>query len=300
MKYAFIKHQAKQHSVVRLCRVLRVSRSGYYNWRRQDAARPMNRRAVDDWRLLGHIRDLHRQSRRAYGALKTWRVLKSRGIAGGKHRIARLRRQYGIEAQRKRRFRNAVTHDLSLPPAPNLLRGCFNVAKPDRVWASDITYVPTRAGWLYLAVVIDLHSRRIVGWAMAKRITQALTRAALDMAIEQRRPRPGLLHHSDQGSQYTAKDYRDRLTALGITASMSRKGKPRDNAVVESFFSSLKNELTHHRSFRNQEQARSEIFDYIEIFYNRKRAHASLQYTSPVAYEQLSNPAQSNCPKKPG
>lgn len=296
MKYAFIKSEADNHSIARLCRVMAVSRSGYYGW----WGRGMSRRTMEDRRLLCHIRDLHQESRRAYGALKTWRVLRAQGIAGGKHRIARLRRQHGIEAQRKRRFRNAVTHRLSAAPAENLLKRCFLVAVANQVWAGDITYVPTRTGWLYLAVLLDLHSRRVIGWAMANRITQDLSLAALEMAIEQRRPGPGLLHHSDQGSQYTAKDYRDRLRALGITASMSRKGNPYDNAVVESFFSNLKNELTHHRSFANQNQARSEIFDYIEIFYNRKRAHATLQYMSPVAYEKRSNDAQLNCPSNPG
>lgn len=261
-----------------------VSRSGYYGWR----DRGESRRAADDERLLGHIRGLHARSRQAYGALKTWRVLRAQGVAGGKHRIARVRRQHGIEARRKRRFRNAVTHQPSLPPAPELLQRRFRVAAPNQVWVGDITYVPTRAGWLYLAVLLDLHSRRVVGWAMANRITKELTGSALDMALEQRRPGPGLLHHSDQGSQYTAKDYRERLQDLKITASMSRKGNAWDNAVAESFFSTLKNELTHHRSFVNQAQARSEIFDYIEIFYNRQRAHATLRYMSPVEYEERS------------
>ena len=255
---------------------------------------------MDDRRLLSHIQEIHHKSRRAYGALKTWRVLALQGIAGGKHRIARLRHQHGIEAQRKRRFRNAVPHQLSLPPAENLLERRFRVAVANRVWAGDITYVPTRSGWLYLAVLLDLHSRRVVSWAMATRITQGLSLAALEMAVEQRRPTKGLMHHSDQGSQYTAKDYRDRLRALGITVSMSRKGNPHDNAVVESFFSNLKNELTHQRRFENQDQARSEIFNYIEIFYNRQRAHATLQYISPVTYEEQSNGAQLNCPSNPG
>lgn len=296
MKYAFIEIEAGNHAVRRLCRVMDVSRSGYYGWRN----RGESRRAADDRRLLSYIRDLHEKSRRAYGALKTWRVLQMQGVACGKHRIARLRRQHGIEARRKHRFRYAATHVLSLPPAPNLLDRCFRVALPNRVWAGDITYIPTRTGWLYLAVLLDLHSRRVVGWAMADKVNQDLTRAALDMAIEQRRPGPGLLHHSDQGTQYTAKQYRERLEGLGITVSMSRKGNPRDNAVVESFFSNLKNELTHHRSFTNRDQAKSEIFDYIEIFYNRQRAHATLQYTNPVDYEERSNDAQLNCPSNPG
>lgn len=296
MKYAFIAAEAANHRISLLCRVLAVSRSGYYGWR----SRAESRRVVDDRRLLRHIRALHEQSRQAYGALKTWRVLRGQGIAGGKHRIARLRRQHGIEARRKRRFRNAVRHQMRTPPAENLLERRFDVAAPNRVWAADITYVPTRAGWLYLAVLLDLHSRRVVGWAMNNRVTQSLSLGALEMAIKQRRPGPGLMHHSDQGVQYTAKDYRDRLRDLKIIASMSRKGNPYDNAVVESFFSSLKNELTHHRSFSNQNQARSEIFNYIEIFYNRKRAHATLQYISPVDFEERSNNAQLKCPINPG
>jgi transposase InsO family protein len=296
VKYAFIERQRRYHAVSRLCRVLCVSRSGYYGWRR----RGESARAVDDRRLLGHLKDLHAQSRRAYGAFKTWRVLRARGIAGGKHRIARLRRQHGIEARRRRRLRNAVSHRMSLPPAPNLLARRFAVAAPNRVWAGDITYVPTRAGWLYLAVLLDLHSRRVVGWAMANRVTQALTQQALAMAVEQRRPGPGLLHHSDQGVQYAATQYRHHLKALDMVASMSRKGNPYDNAVVESFFSSLKNELTHHRRYATQSEARSEIFNYIEIFYNRQRAHQTLNYISPVAYEEASNGAQLNCPQNPG
>lgn len=293
MRYAFIKAEAVHHAITRLCRVMNVSRSGYYGWR----GRGSSLRAADDERLLGHLRALHAESRQAYGALKTWRVLQGQGVVGGKHRIARLRRDHGIEAKRKRRFRNAVAHQLSLPPAENLLARQFHVeqiGEANKVWAGDITYVPTRTGWLYLAVLLDLHSRRVIGWAMSNRVTKDLSLAALEMAVEQRRPDPGagLMHHSDQGSQYTAKDYRDRLETLHITASMSRKGNPYDNAVVESFFSSLKNELTHHCSFISQEQARSEIFSYIEIFYNRKRAHASLLYISPVEYERRSNDAQ--------
>jgi putative transposase len=222
------------------------------------------------------------------------------GISGGKYRIARLRRQHGIEARRKRRFRNTVIRQAILPPSANLLQRQFGVAAANRVWVADITYVPTRAGWLYLAVLIDLYSRLVMGWAMDSRVTQALTLEALEMAVEHRRPGPGLLHHSDQGSQYTARQYRKRLEALGITASMSRKGNPRDNAVAESFFSSLKNELTHHRSFINQTQARSEIFDYIEIFYSRQRAHATLNYISPAEYEETSNSAQLNRPSNAG
>jgi transposase InsO family protein len=296
VKYAFIQRHAGRFPVARQCAVLGVSRSGYYAWR----GRGQSRRAADDERLLREIRAVHLRSREAYGAFKTWKVLNRAGIACGKHRVARLRRQNAIEARRKRRFRVTVEHRQTAAPAPNLLQRRFAVAVPDRVWVGDITYIATRAGWLYLAVVLDLHSRKVVGWAMAARMTQGLAASALEMAVEHRRPGAGLLHHTDQGSQYAATQYRERLAQLGFVASMSRKGDCWDNAVAESFFGNLKNELTHHRDFHTREQARSEIFDYIEIFYNRQRAHATLQYMSPLDYETRSNGAQLNCPENTG
>jgi transposase InsO family protein len=296
VKYAFIQRHAERFRIVRQCAALGVSRSGYYEWR----GRGQSRRAADDERLLREIRVVHARSREAYGALKTWKALSAAGIVCGKHRIARLRRGAGIEARRKRRFRVTIEHRQGAVPAPNLLARRFHVGAPDRVWVGDITFVPTRAGWLYLAVLLDLHSRKVVGWAMDARMTQGLVASALEMAVEHRRPGAGLLHHTDQGGQYTARQYRERLAHLGFTASMSRKGNCWDNAVAESFFSNLKNELTHHRDFHTREQARSEIFDYIEIFYNRKRAHATLQYMSPVDYESRSNGAQLNRPVNVG
>lgn len=296
MKYAFIRRHARQFRVARMCAVLGVSRSGYYEWR----DRPESRRAAADRQLLGTLRALHVQSREAYGAHKTWRVLNARGVACGRHRVARLRRQHGIEARRKRRFRAVTEHHQMAPPAPNLLDRCFRVARPDRVWAGDMTVIPTGTGWLHLAVVLDLHSRRVVGWAMGNERNQALSLAALRMAIAQRRPAPGLVHHSDQGSAYVGALYQGEIRRLGAIASMSRKGNAYDNAVVESFFGNLKNELVHHRRFATREQARSEIFDYIEIFYNRQRAHATLQYVSPVDYENSNQVARLNCPENPG
>lgn len=281
MKYAFIWRHVRLFKVARMCAVLGVSRSGYYEWR----DRPESRRAASDRQLLQTIRALHVESREAYGAYKSWRVLRARGVPCGRHRVARLRRQNGIEARRKRRFRVTVEHHKLPPPAPNRLRQRFTVAQPDRVWAGDLTFIATRAGRLYLAVLLDLYSRRVIGWAMGNEHTQALSLAALRMAIEQRRPSPGVLHHSDQGSQYVGSIYRDELSRHGLVASMSRRGNAYDNAVVESFFSNLKNELIHHRSFVSREQARAEIFDYIEVFYNRQRAHATLQYVSPIEYE---------------
>jgi transposase InsO family protein len=215
-------------------------------------------------------------------------VLKADGIECGKHRVARLRRHHGIETKRKRRFRITERHQLAAP-APNLLQRRFAVTAPNRVWVGDITYIPTRAGWLYLAILLDLYSRKIVGWAMSNRPTQEIVLSALTMAIDHRRPAKGLLHHTDQGVQYSATRYQTKLAELGITASMSRKGNAWDNAVAESFFSNLKNELVYHRDFKTREQARSEIFDYIEIFYNRQRVHSTLQYVSPTVYESQSN-----------
>ncbi|SRR5713226_2916274 len=185
-----------------------------------------------------------------------------------------------------RRFRTAYAARHSTSPAPNLLDGQFTVSAPDRVWVTDITFIATREGWLYLAVVLDLYSRRVVGWAMHDRINQPLVVEALALALQQRYPAPGLIHHSDQGQLYCARTYRSLLPAHGILASMSRKGNCYDNAVVESFFSNLKNELIWHRTFQTRDEARRAIFDYIECFYNRNRLHQTLDYVSPVRYEE--------------
>ena len=281
MKYAFIRGHVERFGVASLCRALCVSRSGYYEW----LDRPESLRATQDRQLLQSIRALHLQSRQAYGAYKTWQVLRARGVTCGRHRIARLRRQNGIESLRKRRFRVMTEHHKLPPPAPNRLAQNFHVGQPDRVWAGDMTVIATGAGWLHLAVMLDLFSRRVVGWAMGNERNQALGIAALRMAIEQRHPQAGLIHHSDQGSAYVGVAYQLELERIGATASMSRKGNCYDNAVVESFFGNLKNELVHHRRFLTREEARAAIFDYIELFYNRQRAHATLRYLSPVDYE---------------
>jgi putative transposase len=282
VKYAFIRARDREFGVRRMCEALCVSPSGYYGWR----DRPEAKRSERDRGLLAEIRKVHEQSKQAYGAVKTWRALRMSGVACGKHRVARLRRSADIEARRKRKFRLAYQARQSAPAAPNLLRAPFHANRPDRVWVADITFVATRSGWLYLAVLLDLYSRRIVGWSMKDRPTQELVTEALKMAIEQRRPRPGLLHHSDQGIQYASGVYLQLIKRQGVVRSMSRKGNCYDNAVVESFFSSLKNELVHHRDYHSREEARSEIFDYIELFYNRRRMHQSLGYLSPIEYEK--------------
>lgn len=229
---------------------------------------------------------MHEENREAYGAVKTWRELKAQGIECGRHRVARLRRGAGIEARRKRRFRITTQARAGVMVAENKLNQCFEVGMVDRAWVGDITFIATGSGWLYLAVLLDLYSRRVVGWAMSERIDQQLVLDALHMALGQWRPQPGLIHHTDQGRQYSSTAYVETLRKHGMVQSMSRKGNCYDNAVAESFFSSLKNELVHHCSFKTREEARTAVFEYIEVFYNRQRRHQSLDYVSPVAYER--------------
>ncbi len=282
MKYAFIQAHAQGHRLTCLCAALGVSRSGYYAWRQ----RPPSARTQEDQRLLVTVRRLHEKTREQYGALKLWYALQRAGIPCGRHRVARLRRQHGLEAQRVRRFRVSVEHHQLPPPAPNRLQQHFVTTDLNRVWVGDLTMIPTRAGWLYLAVLLDLYSRRVVGWALRPTPEKQVAMAALQMALTSCRPRPGLIHHSDQGAQYASGAYRQLLQTHGLVASMSRKGHCYDNAVAESFFSTLKNELVHHRAYRTREEAGRDIFLFIEGFYNRQRLHQSLGYRSPLAFEQ--------------
>lgn len=283
MKYAFIQEQREEFELKRMCQVLQVSRSGYYDW----ARRRESNRSQRDRTLLKEIRKVHEETKEAYGATKTWRTLNQSGMVCGKHRVARLRRQAGIEARRKRKFRLAYKARNTAPAPPNLLRWPFKADYPDQVWVTDVTFVPTRSGWLYLAVMLDLHTRLVVGWSMKDRPNQELVNEALMMAAEQRRPKPGLIHHSDQGVLYSSGSYLALLDKYGMLRSMSGKGNCYDNAVAESFFSSLKNELVHHRNFTTRDEARSEIFEYIELFYNRKRLHQSLNYQTPMKYKSV-------------
>ncbi len=251
MKYAFIRTEQGRHSVGQLCQVLGVSRSGYYAWR----TRPESDRTQANHWLLDAIRCLHAQTKERYGAVKMWHALQATGIRCGRHRVARLRRLGGITIRRVRRFRAMIEHHQLPPPAPNRLPAASPIAARDRVWAGDLTTIATRAGWLYLAVVLDLYSRRIVGWAMSAKPDRHLAVTALTMALGCRRPRPGLIHHTDQGPQYASLAYRRLLEQRGLMASMSRKGHCADNAMVESFFSTLKNDLVHDRDYRTREDA---------------------------------------------
>ena len=266
-----------------MCGVLEVSRSGYYDW----SGRGVSQRSIQNKVLITKIRKVHETHKEGYGAVKTWLTLKEAGVACGKHGVARLRSLVGIETRRVQRFRLAYKARHSAPPAPNLLRQRFEASGPDQVWMADITFIGTRSGWLYLAVVVDLYSRLVVGWSMKERPTQELVSEALLMAIEQRQPMAGLIHHSDQGIQYASNHYVELLKRHGVVRSMSRKGNCYDNAVVESLFSSLKNELVHHQDYKTRQDARSDIFDYIELFYNRRRKHESLGYHTPTAYDSI-------------
>lgn len=281
MKYHFIAQHQREFRVKSMCMVLGVSRSGYYEWR----CRRPSARALENARLLEKIRQIHQQAREAYGADKTWQALRKMGESCGRHRVARLRRAHDIVARRMRLFKRAATHRHSTAPAPDLLGRDFKAEQPNRIWVTDMTFVPTRRGWLHLAVVLDLFSRRVVGWSMGERPDQRVALEALQMAVLQRRPARGLIHHSDQGALYASGAYRAMLHKYGMLQSMSRKGNCLDNAVAESFFSHLKNEVLHHEIYDDRAQARSAIFDYMEVFYNRQRLHQTLGYISPVDFE---------------
>jgi len=276
-----VKEHAGTFRVMSLCRTLGISRSGYYDW----LNRPESARTREDRELVEHIRAVHLNGRRSYGSVRTWQVLNRNGIRCGKHRVARLRKAQGIEALRTRRFRYRQAAHEQNPPAPNHLQRVFDAQAPNQVWAGDVTYISTRAGWLYLAVLLDLHSRKVVGWCMRHAPDLALIQGALEMALLHRQPGPGLIHHTDRGQVYRSRVYQGLLAEHGMVMSMSRTGDPYDNAAVESFFSTLKNDLVHHRRYATREEARREIFEFIEVFYNRQRAHTYLGYRSPVEFE---------------
>jgi len=281
MKYAFIGRHTAHFSVTGMCRALSVSRSGFHAWR----DRKPSLHEVQDRALAAHVRRVHAESREAYGARKVWKALVAQGIPCGRHRIARLRREHGIEARRWRRFKVTRYARRHHRIAPDRLRRQFHAERPNQCWVGDVTFISTRAGWLYLAVLIDLCSRKIVGWAMADRNDEPLVSAALRMAIAQRRPPPGLIHQTDRGVLYSAGKYRRLMAKHGMQASMSRHGDCYDNACAESFFSTLKNELTHGQAFATREAARVAIVGYIEGFYNRKRLHQALGYRTPVVVD---------------
>jgi putative transposase len=276
------------HAVLRLCQELEVSASGYYDW--QSRCICPGPRAVQDQALVLEIERIHARSRKTYGAPRIEKELRKQGRSHGRNRIARLMRQEDLCGRQKGRYRVQTTdsnHDQ--PIAPNRLAEAPKATKPNQIWVADITYIQTKEGWLYLAAILDLYSRRIVGWAMSPHIDTTLALKALGMALLHRSPPRDLLFHSDRGVQYASADYRQALSQAGLVASMSRKGNCYDNASIESFWSTLKLELVYRLSFDTRGQAQSEIFDYIETFYNRQRSHSALDYRSPVDFENQNN-----------
>jgi transposase InsO family protein len=281
VKYAFIQREQAQYPVACLCQVMGVARSGYYAWLKGSPTQ----REMANHQLAEQIREVHAQSRGTYGYPRVHAELRARGAVCTRKRVARLMRQQGLRGRRKRRLRVVTTDSRHANPvAPNLLNQEFQADAPDQKWCCDITYIPTQGGWLYLAIVLDLFSRKIVGWAMASHMQQTLVHDALNMALVRRQPPPGLLHHSDRGSQYTAYAYQDLLRQHQIEPSMSRKGNCYDNAPAESFFATLKEEIIT-QPFASHQEARSAVFHFIEVWYNRRRRHSALGFRSPNDFE---------------
>jgi len=284
MRFQFIQHHAEQYRVNLMCSVLGVSRSGYYAWnKRQPSVRERANRG-----LRALIRLLHRKSRGTYGYRRVHAALVAQGNTCGLNRVARLMREEGLRPRRRRGYKRTTQSRHNWPVAPNHLAQTFSATGPNEKWVTDITYIYTAEGWLYLAAVLDLYSRLVVGWAMEPFLTDTLTTKALKMAIANRQPLPGLLHHSDRGSQYASRSYQHLLSTHEALTSMSRTGNVYDNAPMESFFATLKKDLIHHRSYSTRRQAKADIFEYIEVFYNRQRLHSALGYLSPTAFESLS------------
>ena len=266
-----------------MCQVLEVSRAGYYAW----LGRPESPRAAHQAAIVERIRRVHRDSREAYGSPRVHRALKAQGVTCCENTVARLMRRSGVRAATARRFVVRTTdsrHGHAV--AENALDRRFEPGDPDRVWVGDITYIATGEGWLYLAAVLDLGSRRVVGWATADHLRSELAERALSNALEHRRPSGPVLHHTDRGVQYACDDYQELLRSHGLSVSMSRTGNCWDNAAMESFFGTLKRELVHRQTYATREEARRSLFEYIEVFYNRQRLHSTLGYLSPVQYEE--------------
>ena len=284
MRFVFIRAHERIFHITTMCRVLEVSRAGFYKWR----AQPLAERVKADLVLAARIRAIHTGRRRAYGGPRVHRELQDEGIRCGEKRVARVMRDQGIRALAPKRYRVTTQSGHREPVAPNRLARRFGIgvqAGMDAAWAADITYIPTREGWLYLAVILDLASRRVVGWSARGRLDQELALSALRMALNRRRARGGL-HHSDRGVQYASAAYRHLLARAGFTQSMSRVGDCWDNAVVESFFATLTKELLIHGVFDSRAMGHRELFDFIEIWYNRQRRHSSLGYRSPAQFEE--------------
>jgi putative transposase len=281
--FRFVAAEKANYPISLLCRLLGVSRSGFHAWERRP---PSDRELADAW-LVERIRELHTESRETYGARRVHRALRHRGVRVGRKRVERLMRTAGLSGLVPKRYRRTTIRVPGVRVADDLVDRGFVAADPNRLWCADIKYVRTWQGWLYLAAVMDCYSRRIVGWSMRADLESELVVDALEMAIARRRPAPGLVHHSDQGSQYVSLRFGERCREIGIHRSMGSKGDCFDNAVAESFFATLEKDLLRRRSFASRQEARTAVFDYIETFYNPVRLHSSLDYVSPVEYEKM-------------
>jgi len=280
--FQFIAAKKAEHTIKALCRVLEVSRSGFHAW----AAREPSARAVADAALTGRIAEIHKDSLKTYGSPRVHAELRLEdGVHVGRKRVERLMRRAGLSGQIRRRRGKTTIRVQGVRTAPDLVERDFNPTEPDRLWCADITYIRTWEGWLYLASVMDCYSRRIVGWAIADHLRAELVTDALEMAVARRRPDTGLVHHSDQGSQYTSLVFTRRCRSVGIDVSMGSRGDCFDNAVLESFHATLKKDLIHRRSWPTKAEARTAVFDYIEVFYNRRRRHSLLGMLSPLEFE---------------
>lgn len=282
MAFAFVEREKATYAVTRLCRVLEVSTSGYYAWRR----RQVSRRVQEDRRLSSQIVTIHQASHGTYGAPRIHAELMAAGVSCGRKRVARLMRAAGIVGCHRRRRVVTTRRESRQVPAPDRVQRRFVASAPNQLWTADITYIPTWSGFLYLAVVLDVYSRRIVGWAMAEHLRSELVLTAVDMAVWTRRPARGVIHHSDQGTQYTSLAFSQCCQQAGIVPSMGAAGDCYDNAITEAFFATLKCELLRRHTFRTQREARTAVFAYIEGFYNRQRRHSALGYQAPAQYEE--------------
>lgn len=287
MKYAYIQQQSATHAVERLCRILSVSSSGYYDWK----GRPVSNKVRRDESLKIKVRISHAESHGIYGSPRIYQDLKAQGESVARKRVARLMQEEQIVARAVKVFKRTTIADPTLPVASNLLAQDFRATAPNQRWVSDITYIRTQQGWLYLAMIMDLYSRVIVGWAMDKHMTVELVADALVMAMSRRKTGAGLILHSDRGCQYAAKDYQLMLSERGIRCSMSGRGNCYDNAAAESFFHSLKTEWVHHYKYATRQEAKASLFEYIEMFYNRKRRHSYVNQMAPMQFEELMNAA---------
>ena len=280
MNYVFIEDNRSEFRVEKMCQALQVSRSGYYKWRN----RPKSKQAISNDELLAMIKEIHTNHKQRYGSPRIWRKLRKQGIVCGKNRVARLMRKDNLRSIRGKKFKATTNSKHDHPVAPNILKQDFTVNQPNSVLVSDITYIWTFAGWLYLCVILDLFNRKVVGWSISSRMTQDLVLNAFDQVIKNQRPVAGLIFHSDRGSQYAGTKFRKLLKKHQLVQSMSKKGDCFDNAVAESFFATLKTECVYQHVFYTREQAVSEVFEFIEMYYNRKRIHSTIDFETPVSF----------------